>query len=451
MKRSLELTFYVSFGAGMAFGTSSFTMISGLFEVTTALWVIVSIFLSGVICIIISSSVAELASMYPSAPGIRTYLKVAFDNRVSLLLVYLYLIFMVLIAGVESYMFALVVKSIFPNLSAISVVLGLLAFTITVNLFGLELPRGLQILTTFVLILTIIALGLWGVLHSPQGMRGVLNLESGWQGLEQLGFLPAATIMAVFLFTGFEWVTLLGFSPKSYERKIPLSMPLAIITNMVAYTVFVLGLSFQLTRADIIGTPVPQVPYFVGLRGKYGSYVAWGLSVLAIFSTFNAGVMGGSRLIHVMTREGNLPRWCAKMSLRTGAPIGGIIVLGSLAVVSSIVVVRYELELLAAVIGSSIVSFVYAAFMLAVIRLRKTRPDARRTFRTPIASWAQWFMIFLMPLMGVISLFSQVSMQYQPIIGMIIFIIIASALARWSLLRAANRELQMHPHGDAVR
>ena len=127
MKKYIELMFYVSFGAGMAFGTSSFTMMSGLFEITTTIWVVIAICLSGFLCILISSSVAELASMYPSSPGIRTYLKVAFDNRVSLLLVYLYLIFMVLVAGVESYMFALVAKAIFPNASAILVVLGLLA------------------------------------------------------------------------------------------------------------------------------------------------------------------------------------------------------------------------------------------------------------------------------------------------------------------------------------
>jgi len=158
MKKYIELLFYISFGAGMAFGTSSFTMMSGLFEITTTVWVVIAICLSGLLCILISTSVAEMASMYPSSPGIRTYLKIAFGNRVSLLLVYLYLIFMVLIAGVESYMFALVAKAIFPNVSSIAVVLGLLAFTITINLLGWELPRGMQIITTFVLIVGIIVL-----------------------------------------------------------------------------------------------------------------------------------------------------------------------------------------------------------------------------------------------------------------------------------------------------
>lgn len=437
MKKFIELAFYVSFGAGMAFGTSSFTMISGLFEVTVTPWVIVAIFLAGLFCILISNSVAELASMFPSSPGIRTYLKVAFADRFSLVLVYLYLIFMVLVAGVESYMFALVTKAVFPSLPGIGLVLGLIAFTVVVNLLGWELPRGLQIASTFLLILTILALGVAG-LSAPAG--AVTITAAG--GLSQLKLLPAAVVMSIFLFTGFEWVTLLGFSPKSYERRIPLSMPLAIVTNMVAYTVFIIGLSAQLTRSEIVASPTPHVPYFGLLLGGPGSWVAWGLSVLAIFSTFNAGILGGSRLIYVMTREGNLPAWCAKISLRTGAPVGGILLLGGLATVSSVLVVTYELELLAAVIGSTIVSFVYAAFMLAVIRLRKSRPEAKRSFRTPVARWLQWAIVFLMPLMGVASLFSQVSMQYRPAIGILIFTVISVIMARWSLLRSSGQAVR---------
>src|SRR2546428_84125 len=333
MKKHIELMFYVSFGAGMAFGTSSFTMMSGLFEITTTIWVVMAICLSGFLCILISSSVAELASMYPSSPGIRTYLKVAFDNRVSLLLVYLYLIFMVLVAGVESYMFALVAKAIFPNASAI-------------------------------------------------------------------------------------------------------------LTNMFAYTIFVIGMSFQIPRADIIKTTVPQVPYFVHMLGSSGVYFAWAFSLLAVFSTFNAGIMGGSRLIYVLTREGNLPKWCAKMSLRTGAPIGGIIVLGSLATVSSILVLTYHVEILAAVIGSTIVSFVYAAFMSAVIRLRKSNPDAKRSFRTPVPAWLQWLIIVIMPLMGILTLFSQVGSMFLPVGGLLIFTVLATILARWSWKRTANQALR---------
>jgi amino acid transporter len=437
LKKYFEIIFYVSFSAGMAFGTSCFMMIAGLSAITTAGWSVLAIFLSALLCILISASIAELASMYPSAPGIRTYLKVSFDDRLSLTLVYLYLIFMVLVAGVESYLFARVTKVIFPGLPTMGIVFGLLAFTIIVNTLGLELPRSLQIISTLLLLLSVITLGVYGIVKVNPAVTGS-SLIDGSNVLGQLKLLPATIIMAVFLFTGFEWVTMLGLRPQAYERRIPLSMPLAIVTLLLVYSVFASALSYQLPRQTISDTPVPQVLYFISLLGPNGGYVAWGISVLAIFSTFNAGIMGGARLIYVLTREGNLPKWCGRMSLRTGAPVGGIITLGALVTVSSVLVVTYELELLAAVVGSAIVSFVYAAYVLAAIVLRRKQPKARRTFRTPSPRWLQWSLVFLLPAMGLASLFSQVNMQFQPALTLTVLIVLAWFMAHRSLLRVGR-------------
>lgn len=437
MKKFLEILFYVSFGAGISLGTSSFTMISGLFEVSNSFWVLVALCLAGLFCILISTSVAELASMYPSSPGIRTYMKRAYGNRTSLVLVYLYLIFMVAVAGVESNMFALVVKTIFPQASTALVIAGLLAFTMTINLLGLELPRGLQILTTVFLILSVVAVGMWGILQVPPEIMRARFLESQ-DVVGNLKVLPALTVMAIFLFTGFEWVTLVGLNPAAYKRRIPLAMPAAIVINIVAYFIFTAGLMLRTTREDIVATTAPQIPYLNGLSGVYGLAFAFGISILAIFSTFNSGIMGGSRLIHIMTREGNLPAWCAKMSLRTGAPVGGIVVLGCLVTFSSLLIVRYDLALLAAVVGAAIASFIYAAFVLAAIRLRTKQPDAKRSYRSPLARWLQWSIILFLPLMGIQSLFSVSHMHYRPGLTLVVIIIISLLMARWSLLRTSN-------------
>src|SRR5258708_31182001 len=98
--------------------------------------------------------------MYPSAPGVRTYLKVALPPRTSLFLVYLYLMFMIMVAGIESYLFALVVRQLFPQLPALAVVLPLLALTVIVNLLGLELPPGVHMFPTPALIFGVFLLGI---------------------------------------------------------------------------------------------------------------------------------------------------------------------------------------------------------------------------------------------------------------------------------------------------
>ena len=42
MKGPREFIFYLAVGAGMALGTSAFTMVSGLFEVVGGLWVLLA-------------------------------------------------------------------------------------------------------------------------------------------------------------------------------------------------------------------------------------------------------------------------------------------------------------------------------------------------------------------------------------------------------------------------
>ena len=66
--------------AGMALTTSCFSMIGSMFGIASAMAILVSIVAAGLVCIVISTSIAELASMYPSAPGVRTYLKMAFGD-----------------------------------------------------------------------------------------------------------------------------------------------------------------------------------------------------------------------------------------------------------------------------------------------------------------------------------------------------------------------------------
>jgi amino acid transporter len=446
MKKAFELGFYVTFGAGIAFGISSFTVISEMFGVApSSFWLIVSICLAGLFCMMLSSCIAELASMYPSAPGVRTYLKVALPARTSLFLVYLYLIFMIMVAGIESYLFAQVVRALFPHLPALAVVLGLLALTVIVNLMGLELPRGVQMFTTTTLILGVLVLGAIGAGPALAHLHFNSAIFSG-HPLSQVG---GALGSAIYLFIGFEWVTMMGFSAKSYEHRIPMSMPLAILTNIVAYSIFSLGLATQVPVDKITASPIPQLPYFVQMYGTGGTYVALALSILAIISCFNAGVMGGSRLIHALAREGNLPKAWGTMSLRTGAPIGGVLVLGSLAFFGSIIIVSYELEEVAAIVGAAIVCFVYAAFIWAVLHLRKTQPNARRTFRSPLPAWLHWTLMVIMPVVGILSLVLVPPDKRMQVIATTTGLIAFAAIAvQWSI-RYSKNEAAMRLQANA--
>jgi ethanolamine permease len=434
MKKAFELGFYVTFGAGIAFGISSFTILSELFKVASSFWLVISICLAGFICMLLSSCIAELASMYPSSPGVRTYLKVALPPRTSLFLVYLYLIFMIMVAGIESYLFALVVRQLFPHLPALAVVITLLVSTVVVNLLGLELPRGVQMFTTTALILSVLFLGVAGAAPHLGNLHWGANMFSG----HPLSQISDALGSAVYLFIGFEWVTMMGFSAKSYEHKIPISMPLAILTNIVAYCIFAMALAARMSTDAVTASAIPQLPYFVQMFGPRGAYVGLALSILAIVSCFNAGVMGGSRLIYALAREGNFPKSWGTLSITTGAPIGGVLVLGVLATIASVIIVSFELEEVAAVVGSGIVCCVYAAFVWAVLRLRKTQPNARRTFRSPLPIWLHWVLIVALPAAGVGALFGIKGKTVQVLATTAGLVVVSAVTVLWSTKYKSN-------------
>lgn len=429
MKQRGEFLFYVSVGAGMALATISFTMLSGLFEVASGAWVVLGILLGGLMCGAVASSVAELASMFPSAPGIRTYLKAAFGNRPSLYLTHLYLIFLVMIAGAESYLFALVAGTLAPGIPPMVIIVALIWSVVAVNLRGLELPRNVQVFTAFVLLALLCVMGTIGILRSPDGTAaavGELGRAGGW------AILPVAATMAIFLYVGFEWVTPLGLRPSAYERAIPRAMLTAIALNVVACGLFAFGMSANLAREAIAATPIPHVPYLTALLGRTGTWLAVGISSLACISTFNAGIMGSSRLIFAITRERLLPAWCGTINEQTGAPRGAVFFMGTLATAAAAVVVALDGALLAAVIGSSIIAMVYAAFMLAVLRLRRQRANARRPFRTRLAPWVQWAFVGLLPLLGIAVLGELPGHPVAPAVGMVVALAAAAGLTRWS-------------------
>lgn len=435
MKGRVEFLFYVATGAGMALACSSFMMLAGLFEVTTPLWVVLAIALSASFCAVVAASIGELASMFPSAPAIRTYFKAAFGVRSSLAVIYLYLVFVVLIAGVEANIFALVTKAIAPGVPGLVAVLAPLAAVTVLNLLGLELPRFAQMVLTFGAMALIVAGASLGIGAAPGDV--VSSLDPGGAG-DALTSLPSALAIAVFLFVGFEWLSAVGLRPKSYERKIPLAMPVAVASLAVTYGLFAIALAGTLPRAEVADTLMPQLPYFEEVIGAAGLYAAGVLSLSAIFSTFNAGMMGASRLLLAISREDCLPPWCGSVLTRTSAPLGSVLLLSGLVGTASVTVWALDAQLLVSIVAAAMICVVYAGYVHSAVRLRRMAPDHPRPYRTPVPVRVQQGVVAAFLVISAATLVSLPEYGLRAAAGMAIAAAVACALALWSARRAAR-------------
>ncbi|MDF1782503.1 MAG: hypothetical protein P1U67_14515 [Alcanivoracaceae bacterium] len=379
MRSAREFLFYFAIAAGLSLSTSCFLIISELHAISVLGWIIPAIWLAAGLSVLVSQGISELSGMFPASPGIRTYLKFALGDRFSLVCVYLYLFMLILVAGAETAMFSRILDSIFPGGNhwlSISLLYLMLLF---VQLFGLELPRTVQLLVTLTLITGLAAIGAAAFLL-PSDAVSATATEPLLAGIEQLVLLVPT---AIFLFIGFEWTPLVGIGPGAFRRKIPWAMTAGILVNALVYSLVCLGLEKHFSAADIAGSDIPHHLLTTLLSTRYGAAGTLLISLFATLTTFNAGFIAGVRLLYLLARENKAPVVCRRVNLDSGVLSGAVFVIWSAALLSSVVAVYFDLYVHFSIGCAIIICFIYASVLLAVPRMRK-KGSHKRLYSTSV-------------------------------------------------------------------
>ncbi|WP_061246429.1 APC family permease [Leptospira interrogans] len=435
MKDLKELFEYIAISAGMALAASCFSLVSSMFLVSNGIFIVISIFLGGGFCIIIASSIGELASLFPSSPGIAMYFRKAFGQRISLMLIFLYLALIAVLAGVESFIFSTVISSSFDtNISPYIFSVSILFFILLANSFGLEFSTKIQTFAMILLTLGIIVISILSILQKPVIPLLQKGLSDDFS--EMFINLPITIGLSIFLFIGFEWVTPLGKSPSSYKKLIPYSMSITIILLTILYGIFTFALTLNFDQKDISNNLNPQLMLAYALYSSSGKYFVLVLTLFAMATSFNAGLMSSSRLIYGLSREGSLPKLFSKISV-TGAPIGALFTIGVIAIVFSIVISVYKVQIYALSIGAAIECIIYGFLIFALLRIKTIKSD-QPEFQSPFPKWLQYFIGILMPTLGITALFVDQNLKYFPALIFSVLLIISIILAQLLYKRNDN-------------
>ncbi|TPW09165.1 MAG: amino acid permease-associated protein, partial [Halothiobacillaceae bacterium] len=209
-----------------------------------------------------------MARRFPASAGLRTYLKAAFGDAVSLFVVFMYLFLVLLIAGVESYVFAGIVEQFIPDFPRWLTIGLLLGAVITVNLAGVELPGRAQSLLTMLLVIGLLSVSLFALQSAPPALPVVPPVtEARWD------LLPQIICLAFFMFVGFEWVIQVGRRPAAYQRLIPAAMLVSIVLLATIYGLFALALNMHLDNTQLSTTQTPQIVLGTHLLGEHGRWL----------------------------------------------------------------------------------------------------------------------------------------------------------------------------------
>ncbi len=190
------------------------------------------------------------------------------------------------------------------------------------------------------------------------------------------GVLGGAALV-FFAFIGFDEVVTLSDETRDPSRTIPRALLLALGISTVLYVAVGVAAVSVVDWRDLAASDRPLALVMSHDWGsRAGAIVSW----IALASTMNTTLLlltAASRLLYDMGRKGALPSFLGRVSGTTHAPVWAAIVP---AVLASGFAMSGRLGLVAAVTNFA----VYAVFVVvnvAVLRLRRSMPDAPRPFR----------------------------------------------------------------------
>jgi amino acid transporter len=372
----VRLSLLAALSTGLALATSCFPLLArGVAD--TGVWMVVAIAAAGALAWVASRFHAELASMFPCAGGIRTYVGRAFGDRAGIALAVAYLSLVVALGAAEADALASVLSTAFPGSPPAAWIAGLIGIAVIANVIGFEIAAGLQAALGGSLVL--------GLVAASGGALGSGNLPAAPPPAAAV--MIAATASATFLFLGFEWVVSAAEEVGEHRTALPRAMTVSLITLTATYGAVAIAMAVA-PPAVLSSSAAPLLVLGAVWGGRIGILVTTTLCVLATVTSFNAGILGASRLVYALARERVFPASVASVHPTFHTPVAAVLAVAAVVSGSAFLVARTGMRELPVVVGAAIECVAFAAVALAARRLRQTDPARPRPYRAPFGSRA---------------------------------------------------------------
>ena len=303
-------------------------------------------------------------------------------------------------------------------------------FFVGINIHGASLTLRMGLVITSIAAAVLIIFYVGAVVGGSFDFQAALNNEPEGGSAFPLSGVFAALPFAIWFYLAIEQLPLAAEESDNAAT----DMPRALVVAM--FTLFALSLLTLVINAGVgggakelvrDGSFASQAPLAYGIREVFGGgWFSKGLVLLAVsglVASFHATVYAYGRVLFALSRAGYIPRWLSLtgrnktpyLALLSGAGIGLIcatlITLFDKGV--SVGAVLLNMAVFGAVIS-------YAMVMLSYIKLRISRPDLERPYRSPLGIPGATIGL-LLALIALVSTFLDV--EYRPgVYGVAIFL-----------------------------
>ena len=400
----------VLLGLGVMIGAGIFRLSGDQAATTAGPAVIISFVVAALVCLLAAFSFAELSSTIPAAGSVYTFSYVAMGEiwawAVGWALILELLVAAALVARVWATYLVATIDGFDVNTPAwlvehsqVDTGTNWVAFALLLVLTGLIVTGtklsarvlSVVVVAKIAVILFIIAVGARYVdadnytpfvpTHRPGGDADASLLEtllgsSGSFGV--LGIFSAAAVIA-FSYIGFDLIATAAEDAHHPRTSIPRSIMISLGLVTVMYVAMATVLVGLLPYEEL-GTGAPVSDALAAAGATWAVDVVNVGAVLALTTVILVVLIAQSRVLFAMGRDGLLPSSLGRVTSAFSAPSAAAALAGGAAAVLSMWSGLVDLEQLL-VIGA-LSSFLVCS--IAVIVLRRTRPDLERGYRAPL-------------------------------------------------------------------
>jgi len=300
-----------------------------------------------------------------------------------------------------------------------------------VNMRGVRLGGGLQLVLTLIKVGTIVGLALLPALvwlwpgASPDAfVPSTQNLQPIWP--ESWSLAIAAGLASALLSVLWPYHGWMNIAPIAGEVRDPgRTLPWALLTGVGVVVVLYLScnVAYYLTLpgAELAQSETPATQVAQRLLGPAGAIFVSFVILCSTFGSLNGNILVGPRLLFAMGADSLAPRWLHAVHPRWQTPASAIAVLVGWSVLLVLGVGLFasgkkpfdqltDFAMFGAVLFETMA-------VLAIFRLRQTRPDAPRPYRCPGYPWLPALYV-LLPLVILTNMLGRWESALEAVIGL---------------------------------
>ncbi|UJX42375.1 APC family permease [Desulfovibrio sp. JY] len=278
-----------------------------------------------------------MAKAYPVAGSAYTYVRKSIDARLGfmvgwgILLDYFFLPMVIWLIG------AAYLTAQFPGVPSWVFLLGFIALTTVLNVYGIQLASRVNSLLMVFQVLVIVIFVLLSLRHiiGDHGVQAAFSLTPFFNPGSTFSTIAAGAAVAAYSFLGFDAVTTLTEETIDPKRTIPKAI---ILTALIGGAIYVfVGYTTQLVHPGATFQDADSAAFEIAKAigsDLFGAIFLAGM-VLAQFTSGIAAQASASRLMYAMGRDSVLPnRFFGQLHKRFRTPVGNIILTGAIGVIA---------------------------------------------------------------------------------------------------------------------